>query len=156
MLAPLLMGLVAGSRSMTPLAAVSFAKAGGALRGDNGAPHGLAHPAVLAGAAILAIGELFGDKMHSAPDRIVAPGIAARVITGAVAGAALAPKRQRLLAMFVGAGAAVAASYVTFNARMAGLRRVGQMRSGLIEDVLVLVSAAAIASTQRRALPPPR
>jgi hypothetical protein len=36
-----------------------------------------------------------GDKLPFSPDRIIAPGIAARVVSGALAGAALAPIHRR-------------------------------------------------------------
>ncbi|WP_420140673.1 hypothetical protein [Sphingomonas sp.] len=91
---------------MTPLAAVSVAAASGRLPKDSGAPPLLDHPAVVAGTLALAAGELGGDKMRSAPDRSIAPGSAARVMTGAIAGAAQAPPRHRLRAGARGAGAA--------------------------------------------------
>jgi uncharacterized membrane protein len=149
MIRSLLIGLVAGARSMTPLAAVSAAAVSGRLPKDNGAPPLLDHPAVVAGTLALAAGELGGDKMRSAPDRIIAPGIAARVMTGAIAGAALAPRRQRLLAGAVGAGAAVAASYVTFALRMRAMRRYGQTSTGLVEDALAIAAASAIVGAGR-------
>jgi uncharacterized membrane protein len=145
-----LIGLVAGSRSMTPLAAVSLASAARRLPRDNGAPGVIARPLAAAGAAALAVGELFGDKMRSAPDRIVPAGMAARLVTGAIAGAALAPRRDRILAGVVGASAAVFASYLTFGVRMKALRRYGQTPSGLVEDALVLVCAALIVAPALR------
>ncbi len=138
----ILIGLIAGMRSMTPLAAVSAAVARGRLPRDHGAPTLLGHPLVMAGTAAVAAGELVGDKLPSAPDRIIAPGIAARLVTGAVAGAALAPRRRRELAALAGAAAAVVAAYVTFDLRMRALRRYGQRRTGLIEDALVLGATA--------------
>jgi uncharacterized membrane protein len=150
MLRSALMGLVAGMRSMTPLAAVSLAGRLGKLPVRNGAPSFLTVKATTAGALALAAGELLGDKMKSAPDRIVPPGIAARLATGALAGAALAPKRERVLAATVGAATAVAASYLAFNLRMRALRRYGQTRSGLVEDGIALASALAVVGLGRR------
>jgi uncharacterized membrane protein len=92
----LLIGAVSGMRSLTPLAVVSDAARRGALPEDNGAPAPLGHPLVSAGTAALAVGELAGDKMKTAPDRIVAPGIAARLVTGSIVGAALAPREQQV------------------------------------------------------------
>lgn len=149
--APALMGAVAGARSMTPLAAVSLAAQARRLPRHNGAQHLLEKPWVTAGALALAVGELFGDKMKTAPDRIVAPGLAARLVTGAVAGAALAPRENRVTAAAVGAVAAVAASYVTFAARMKALRRYGQTKSGLVEDAIVVASALAVVGLAYRA-----
>lgn len=150
MLRSLLIGLVAGARSMTPLAAVALANQSGRLRRGGGAPGFLDSKAFTVGAAAMAVGELLGDKMKSAPDRIVAPGIAARLVTGAVAGAAVAPKHERVPAMLIGAAAAVAASYVTFDVRMRALRRYGQTASGLVEDAIAVGAAVAVVGVNRR------
>jgi uncharacterized membrane protein len=144
MIRSFLIGLSAGARAMTPLATVSEAARGGHLPANNGAPDWLGHPLVAAGSKALAAGELWGDKLKSAPDRIVLAGIVARVVSGGIAGAALAPKRQRFLGAALGAGAAVAASYVTFNLRMAALRRYGQTPTGLVEDALTVGTAQLV------------
>src|SRR4051812_22789184 len=103
MIHSLLIGLVAGSRSITPFAAVSDAARRGELPVDNGAPSWLGDPLVAAGSKLLAGGELWGDKLHSAPDRIVLAGLLARLVTGGLAGAALAPRRQALAGAALGA-----------------------------------------------------
>jgi uncharacterized membrane protein len=144
MLASFLMGLVGGQRSMTPLAAVTMAAARGELPAENEAPALLGHPVVAAGAMLLAAGEIAGDKQKTAPDRIVPIGLAARLVTNAIAGAALAPRRQRWLGAAIGGVTAVVASYPGWRARMAALRRYGQTPTGFVEDVAVLAGAAAI------------
>ena len=141
MLRSFLIGLVGGMRSMTPLAAVSDAARRGVLPADNGAPAFLGGPVVAAGTMALAAGELLGDKLPSAPDRIIALGMAARIVTGAVAGAALAPRDDRAVAATLGAVGAVASAYVTFAARMKAMRRHGQMATGLVEDAVVIAAA---------------
>lgn len=151
MIRSLLLGAVAGSRSMTPLAAVSVAAASGALPRNTGAPAILSRPGVAAATIALALGELGGDKMKSAPDRIVAAGLLARVTTGAIAGMSLAPANRRLAGAALGAAAAVVASFPTFQARIAAMRRYGQTSTGLIEDALVLSSAYAIVKGARTA-----
>ncbi|HLM52148.1 MAG TPA: DUF4126 domain-containing protein [Pseudoxanthomonas sp.] len=128
-----LMGAVAGMRSMTPLAAVARAARGGTLPADNGAPQILSGPLVSAGALALAAAELAGDKMKSAPDRV------------AIAGMALAPRRQRGVTALLGATAAVGAAYVSFDARRRAIERYGQSAAGVIEDAIALGSAALIA-----------
>jgi uncharacterized membrane protein len=149
MLKSLLIGLSAGSRSMTPLAAVSEAAHSGHLADDNKAARLLGHPLVAAGTKALAAGELWGDKLPSAPDRIVPLGIAARIITAGLTGAALAPRKRMLIGGAIAATAAVAAAYVTFHFRMKALRRFGQTRSGLVEDALTVGAAQLVT----RALP---
>lgn len=144
MLASFLMGLAGGQRAMTPLATVAIAAARGELPEDNGAPVLLAHPLVAAGALALATGEIAGDKMKTAPDRIVAAGLAARFVTSAIAGAALAPRRQRWLGAAVGGITAVIASYPGWRARMASMKRYGQTPTGFVEDAAVIAGAAAV------------
>lgn len=150
MIASILIGLAAGSRSMTPLAAVSEAARRGALPAASGAPAWLGHPMVAAGSKLLAAGELWGDKLKSAPDRIVPAGILARLITGGLAGAALAPRKQAVLGGLLGAGAAVAAAYLTFDLRMRAIRRFGQTPTGVIEDALTVGAAEAVLLGARR------
>lgn len=141
MLRSLLIGLSAGSRALTPLATVSEAARSGQLTESNPAVRLLAHPLFSAGSKALAAGELWGDKLKSAPDRIVPAGIAARLLAGGLAGAALAPRKQLLLGAALGAGASVAAAYVTFDMRMKALRRWGQTPTGLVEDALTVGAA---------------
>jgi len=135
-----LIGVVSGMRAMTPLAAVSDAAHRGTLPDDNGAPPLLGHPLVAAGTKLLAAGEMFADKLPSSPDRIIAPGIAGRVVTGAIAGAALAPRSQRGLAAALGAAGAVGAAYLTFDARIRSMQRFGQVSTGVVEDAIMLAA----------------
>lgn len=145
-----LIGLVAGARSITPFAAVSEAARRGELPHDNGAPSWLGDPMVAAGSKLLAGGELWGDKLHSAPDRIVPAGLLARVVTAGLAGAALAPRKQALAGAALGAGAAVIAAYVTFGLRMRAMRRFGQTPTGLVEDAITVGAARWVVSSARR------
>ena len=144
MLRPILLGLVAGMRSITPLAVVSDAARRGRLPRGNGAPTLLADPRVCAGVTALAVGELLGDKLPSAPDRIVPAGLLARLITAAVSGAALAPRRRRVEAAALAAGAATGFAFLSWHVRMAALRRWGQTPTGLVEDALSVSAALLI------------
>ena len=144
MLASFLMGLVGGQRAMTPLAAVSVAAARGELPQGNGAPRLLSHPIVAAGALALAAGEMAGDKQKTAPDRIVPVGLAARFVTSAIAGMALAPRERRWLGAALGGTTAVVAAWPGWRARCAAMGRYGQTPTGAVEDALVLAGAAAV------------
>ena len=144
MLRSLLLAAVAGTRAMTPFAAIAHAERRGELPADNGAPRLLSHPLVSAGASAIAAGEWAGDKMRSAPDRIIAPGLAARVATGALAAVSLAPRRQRPAAAALGAVTAIGSAYLTFRLRKAAMRRFGQTWTGVVEDALTLTSAALV------------
>ena len=148
MLASIQMGLVGGQRAMTPLATVAIAAARGELPDDNGAPKILGNPLVAAGTLALAVAEMAGDKQKTAPDRIVPIGLAARFVTSAIAGAALAPRKQRWLAASVGGVTAVIASYPGWRLRMAAMKRQGQTPTGFVEDAAVVAAAAAIVRSQ--------
>ena len=144
MLAAFKMGLVGGQRAMTPLATVAIAAARGELPADNGAPGLLAHPIVAAGALVLAVGEMAGDKQKTAPNRIVPIGLTARFVTSAIAGAALSSRRHRWLGAAIGGVTAVVASYPGWRLRMAALDDYGQTPTGFIEDAAVIAGAVAI------------
>ena len=129
---------------MTPLALVALAAASGRLPRDNGAPRLLSDPLVATGAVALAVAELAGDKMKSAPDRVVPIGLAARFITSAIAGAALAPHRDRWLGAAIGGVTATLASYPGWRARLKAMEHYGQTPTGLVEDALVVAVGVAI------------
>ncbi len=145
MLRSILMGLVAGQRSMTPLAALAGAARRGTLPHDNAEARLMAHPLIAAGGVTMAAAEIAGDKMETAPDRTVFLGLLARTITSGFAGAALAPPKRQLAGAALGIGAAIAASYVGLAARKRAQRRWGQTATGFVEDAIMTASANAIA-----------
>ena len=147
----ILMGAVGGMRAVTPLAAVANAARDGLLPRGTGAPRWLSSRFASAATGALALAEMAGDKMKSAPDRIVVAGLLARCATGAIAGAALAPARQRRTGALLGAAAAVGASYVTFRLRMFALRRYGQTPTGVVEDAIAAAGAAMVIAGAGRA-----
>ena len=63
---------------------------------------------------------------------------------GAIAGAALAPRRQRALAGALGAAGAVGAAYLSFDARIRSMQRFGQVSTGVVEDAIMLAATLAI------------
>jgi uncharacterized membrane protein len=63
-------------------------------------------------------------------------GIAARVLTGGLAGAAVAPRGRRVAAVTLGATGAVGAAYLGFHLRRRAMRRFGQVSTGLMEDAV--------------------
>lgn len=148
MLRSILMGLVAGQRSMTPLAALARAARSGALPHDNPEARLMRHPLIAAGGVAMGAAEIAGDKMETAPDRTVFLGLLARTITGGFAGAALAPPRHRLAGASLGVGAAIASSYVGLAMRERAMRRWGQTSSGFVEDAIVVSAATAIANAR--------
>ncbi|MES2414033.1 MAG: hypothetical protein V4614_09540 [Pseudomonadota bacterium] len=148
LLYPALIGAVASARSMTPMASIAAAR----LLGHR-MPGRLAlldRPLFRNGALLMGVGELFGDKMKTAPDRTVFLGLLARVMSAGIAGAALAPKgREKAGAATAVAGAAPLA-YITLAGRKRAMAGMGQTRSGLIEDALVVAAGAAIVALATR------
>ncbi|MFT4955486.1 MAG: putative membrane protein [Brevundimonas sp.] len=141
LLPSVLIGAVASARSMTPMAAIAGVRL--AHRETPGRLFLLDHPLFKAGALFMGVGELVGDKMKSAPDRTVFLGLLARVMSAGIAGAALAPRGHERLGAGLAVGTAVPLAYATLNGRKAGMRRIGQTRSGLIEDALIVTAGLA-------------
>lgn len=144
-----LIGAVASARSMTPMAALATARL--AHRPTPGRLLLLNHPVFKFGALAMGVGELFGDKMKSAPDRTVFLGLLARVMSAGIAGAALAPPGRERAGAGLAVATAVPLAYVTLAGRKRAMARLGQTRSGLIEDALVVaVGAGVVAAVVRR------
>lgn len=144
MLRSFLIGLVAGQRGMTPLAVLAIATRRRAVPAVLPFQSLLLNPLVVAGATALAAAEMAGDKMKTAPDRIIPIGLATRSITAGYAGAALAPRDRRGLGAAVAVGTALVASYVGWRLRCAAMQRYGQTSTGFVEDAIVFGSGLAI------------
>ncbi len=137
-----LIGAVASARSMTPMATMAAARLAG--RHAPGRLFLLDRPVVKLGALAMGAGELLGDKMKSAPDRTVLLGLLARVMSAGIAGAALAPRGHEKAGAVVAVSAAVPLAYLTLSARKRAMAHIGQTRSGLIEDALIVAAGVAI------------
>jgi uncharacterized membrane protein len=144
-----LIGVVAGLRSLTAPAVVSWGARIGWLHLENtwlaflGAT---ITPYIL---SLLAIGELISDKLPKTPSRKAPAGFATRVVTGALCGAALGAPSQALvgglLAGVIGAGAGTLGGY---EARSRLVRAIGgkDFPIALIEDVIAIGGAVWIVS----------
>ena len=153
LLASALIGAVASARSMTPMATIATARALG--RRTSGHLLLLDRPLFKFGAMAMGIGELLGDKMKSAPDRTVFLGLSARVASAGIAGAALAPRNREYEGAAVAIATAVPLAYLTLAGRKKAMASMGQTRSGLIEDLLVVAAGAAIIALSTRSSPTP-
>jgi len=142
LLPSVLIGAVASARSMTPMAAI----AGARLAGETtpGRLVLLDLPLFRYGALAMGVGELFGDKMKSAPDRTVFLGLLARVMSAGIAGAALAPRGREKVGAALAIGTAVPLAYVGLAGRKRAMSKIGQTKSGLIEDALIVAAGAAV------------
>lgn len=149
LLSSALIGAVASARSMTPMATLAAARL--ADRETSGKLVLLDHPLFKLGALAMGAGELAGDKMKSAPDRTVFLGLLARVLSAGIAGAALAPQGREKAGAAVAVATAVPLAYLTLAGRKRAMTRIGQTRSGLIEDALVVAAGAAVVALSTRA-----
>jgi uncharacterized membrane protein len=148
LLPSVLIGAVASARSMTPMATLSAARL--ADRRTTGELALLDRPLFKYGALAMGVGELFGDKMKTAPDRTVFLGLLARVMSAGIAGAALAPRGEENAGAAAAVATAVPLAYLTLAARKQAMARIGQTRSGLIEDALIVAAGAAIVALSTR------
>jgi uncharacterized membrane protein len=142
LLPSILIGAVASARSMTPMATIATARLVG--RHTTGDLVLLDRPLFKYGALAMGVGELAGDKMKSAPDRTVFLGLLARVMSAGIAGAALAPRGEEKAGAAVAVATAVPLAYLTLAGRKQAMARIGQTRSGLIEDALIVAAGAAV------------
>ncbi|WP_294637101.1 hypothetical protein [uncultured Aquabacterium sp.] len=143
-----LIGAVASARSMTPMAAIATARLAGAS--TPGRLMLLDRPLFRFGALAMGVGELLGDKMKTAPDRTVFLGLLARVMSAGIAGAALAPSGRERAGAAVAIATAVPLAYATLAQRKRAMVRIGQTRSGLIEDALIVAAGAAVLALATR------
>ncbi|MGG7605665.1 hypothetical protein [Massilia sp. BKSP1R2A-1] len=153
LLSSVLIGAVASARSMTPMATIATARL--AHRKTPGELFLLDRPMFKYGALAMGLGELAGDKMKTAPDRTVFLGLLARVMSAGIAGAALAPRGKEKAGAAVAIATAVPLAYLTLAGRKQAMAKIGQTKSGLIEDALVVAAGSAIValSTQKPAVP---
>lgn len=143
-----LIGAVASARSMTPMAALSAARL--ARRRTPGPLALLDRPVFRYGALGMGVAELLGDKMKRAPDRTVFLGLLARVMSAGIAGRALAPAGRGGAGATVAVATAVPLAYATLAGRKRAMARMGQTRSGWIEDALVVAAGAAVVAWAMR------
>ncbi|NYE62114.1 putative membrane protein [Duganella sp. 1224] len=148
LLSSALIGAVASARSMTPMATLAAARL--AHRETPGELFLLDRPLFKYGALAMGAGELAGDKMKTAPDRTVFLGLLARVASAGIAGSALAPKGQEKAGAALAVATAVPLAYLTLAGRKRAMAKIGQTKSGLIEDALIVAAGAAIVALATR------
>ncbi|RFZ94268.1 DUF4126 family protein [Mucilaginibacter conchicola] len=97
---------------------------------------------------VLAAGELVGDKLPTAPDRIAKPGLIGRIVSGALCGAAVfkGENQNAVIGGFIGGMAAFGSSFGCFFLRKAIVSntRVADPVVGVCEDALTVAAGIAI------------
>lgn len=111
-----LMGATAGPRTSAPLFATAWAAKLGWIDVKDSPLAMLGSTSAVALTTPMAIGELIVDKLPSTPDRTDPPGLAARAVTGAISGAAIAGGRSWPAALS-GAMGAIVATYACHRLR---------------------------------------
>lgn len=147
-LAAFLLGIIAGLRAVTPVAAVSWAAAIGALK-LSGTPLAFLGAAAAPWiASAIAVGELINDKLPKTPSRKVPIQFGGRILTGAFAGAAVGlPHASLLVGVVLGVIGAVFGTYGGAAARGALARAFGRdLPAALVEDLVAVAGAALVVS----------
>ncbi len=147
--AALLLGVVAGMRTFIAPAVLAIVLSRRPELVPAMSPaQWFTHPIVAILLGVGALGELAGDKLPKTPNRTALAPFAARVISGAISGAAIV--QLGALNLWIGAACgAIGAAGSTlgmFHARIAAGRATGIMDRyiGAVEDVLAIAIAASV------------
>ena len=142
----LILGIVAGLRALTALAAVSWAAKLGLLSvaGTPLAFMGFRYTAVIL--TVLAIAELITDKLPSTPSRKVPAQFAVRVLSGCLVGASVgAGSGSLVLGLLAGAVGAVIGTVGGAAARARLAAAFGKdLPAALLEDAVAVLVAVLI------------
>jgi len=143
-----LLGVIAGLRALTPPAVVSWGARLGWLHLENTSLAFLGATITPYILSALAIGELISDKLPKTPSRKAPAGFGARIVTGALSGAALGtPSNAMLGGALLGALGAIAGTFGGYEARMRMAKAFGNdLPAALIEDAIAILGAFWIVS----------
>jgi uncharacterized membrane protein len=142
----LIIGIVAGLRTVTPPAAVSWAARLGWLNLTKTPLAFLGYaftPWIL---SVLALGELLNDKRPTTPSRKLPAPFAVRIVSGALCGASVGAANQALI---IGGLAGIAGAVIgtlgghAFRARLAAAFR-NDFPAALIEDAVAIAGALLV------------
>jgi uncharacterized membrane protein len=124
------LGVVAGLRTFTPLAAVLLARGG---------LWGIVF-------VVAAVGEYVADVLPNTPSRTKAIGLSARIVSGALAGWIVASMHHGsgTLGAIAGIIGAVIGTYAGHAARLAAIARIGGYPAAIAEDLVAIGLAAFI------------
>jgi uncharacterized membrane protein len=144
-----LIGVIAGLRSMTAPAAASWAARLGWLHLENTGLAFLGYTATPYILSVLAVGELINDKLPKTPSRKAPVPFIARIVVGALCGAALAAPDGRLIsAILAGVLGAIAGTLGGYEFRARLGRAIGgkDLPIALLEDAIAIGGAVLIVS----------
>lgn len=97
---------------------------------------------------LLSAGEIIGDKLPNTPNRIVAPQVIARVVSGAFAGAVISTANRNSITkgVLIGGVTALAATFGTYYLRkfISESTFIKEPVTGVLEDVLAIGSGVLL------------
>jgi uncharacterized membrane protein len=147
-----LIGMIAGMRSMTASAAVSWAARAGWLHLNESPLALLGHALTPYIVTALAVGEFVADKLPRTPDRRTAFPFIGRIGSGALSGAAIGLSNGAAIQGLAAGGlGAVAGTFGGFALRRGLMMAFGgkDLPAALIEDLIAVAGAAAIVAAVR-------
>ena len=145
-----LIGVIAGLRSLTAPAAVSWATNRRWLDLQASPLAFLGSTAAVAVFTVLALGELVADKLPSTPNRTGLLGLAGRSLFGSLSGAAVASAGAQSIALgaLLGAAGAIAGAYARYETRRRLVRAldIPDFLIALLEDAVAIAGGLLIVS----------
>ncbi len=148
LLLALLIGVVAGLRSLTAPAVVSWAAALHWINLNGTWAAWVGHPVTVAVITVLAVAELVGDKLPKTPNRTAPPVFVARIVLGAFAGAVIGTAwGHNWTALGAGAIGAVLGTLGGYRARTRLVASHGHdLPIAMLEDAIAVLGGFAIAA----------
>jgi uncharacterized membrane protein len=144
----LLIGAITGLRSLTAPAAVSWAARLGWLHLENTSLAFMGYAATPYIFSVLAIAELIADQLPKTPSRKAPMGFAARILMGALCGAAVgAPSETLIGCMLAGVLGAIAGTLAGYEFRVRLAKAAGtDLPVALLEDAIAIGGAFVVVS----------
>lgn len=144
-----LLGVLSGSRSATPLAVLALNHEAQEARGGWQRWRLFRSPLGRGALVAAGAGELVGDKLPATPSRIDTGPLVGRVVSGAVAGIAMAGTGRRgtpVAAALAGASGALVGSWLFYRARKAVVEKTGlpDVAVALVEDAVAISGSVAV------------
>jgi uncharacterized membrane protein len=145
-----LIGGVAGLRSMTAPAIVAWGAHRGWLNLHDTPLSFMGSTAAVVIFTLLAVVELVGDQLPSAPSRLKPPGLMARIILGGLSGAGVAAAGTQSIGLGVvlGVGGGIAGAFAGYEvrARLVKALKVPDLVIALAEDAVAIAGGLFIVS----------
>ena len=146
----LLLGIIAGLRALTPLAAVCWGAYLGWLHFAGTSLGFINHTLTLVIFTVLAIGEIFNDKLPKTPARTAIPSLITRILSGGCSAAALAVSAGSGLIgpIIAGVVGAVIGTYGGYNIRRSLVTKANlpDFAVAFVEDVIAIVGGLLVVS----------